>query len=337
VATKIRVLLVEPSPLLGLRLAPLFGKRLDRVGGPVTAAGLFTSVRDFEPNVVLVRVGGPSSELTRAIELTMAEYPVPMLLVAAGGGPRQAAMALLAAGALDVIPLPPELDAAALASLENTLALMSTVKVVKHPRGRKKRTSNRLPATCPEVPVVAIAASLGGPKALAVVLSGLPQTLAAPICVCQHITTGFTEDLARWLSTETGHQVTEAVEGEKLAPGQVYVAPSDVHFTVSPSGSARLEHGPAVGGFLPSCDVLLKSVAASFGTRAIGVVLTGMGRDGAKGLREIRLRGGHTIAQDEATSVVWGMPREAVALDAAEVVLPLSGIAGAILKWVPKP
>lgn len=334
--TKIRVLVVEPSPLLGLRLGPLFGKKLERVGGPVTAAGLVSSVRDHEPQVVLVRVDGPSSELTRAIELTMAEYPVPMLLVAAGGGPRQAAMALLTAGALDVIQLPPELDGPALTSLEKTLALLSTVKVVKHPRGRKKRTSTRLPAIRPEVPVVAIAASLGGPKALAVVLSGLPRTFTAPICICQHITAGFTDDLARWLSAETGHQVIEAVEGGKLEPGWVYVAPSDVHFTVSPSGSARLEHGPAVGGFLPSCDVLLKSVAASFGTRAIGVVLTGMGRDGAKGLKEIRLRGGHTIAQDEATSVVWGMPKEAIALGAAEVVLPLTAIAGRLLEWVPK-
>jgi len=106
VTTKIRVLVVEPSPLLGLRLGPLFGKKLERVGGPVTAAGLLSSVRDHEPQVVLVRVDGPSSELTRAIELTMAEYPVAMLLVAAGGGPRQAAMALLAAGALDVWATP---------------------------------------------------------------------------------------------------------------------------------------------------------------------------------------------------------------------------------------
>lgn len=334
--TKIRVLVVEPSPLLGLRLAPLFGKKLERVGGPVTAAGLVSSVRDHEPHVVLVRVDGPSSELTRAIELTMAEYPVPMLLVAAGGGPRQAAMALLAAGALDVIQLPPELDAPAVASLEKTLTLLSTVKVVKHPRGRKKRTSTRLPAIRPEVPVVAIAASLGGPKALASVLSGLPRTFAAPICICQHITAGFTDDLARWLAAETGHQVSEATEGARLEPGRVYVAPSDVHFTVSPSGSARLEQGTPVGGFLPSCDVLLKSVAASFGTRAIGVVLTGMGRDGAKGLKEIRLRGGRTIAQDEATSVVWGMPKEAIALGAADVVLPLNAIPAQLLEWVAK-
>lgn len=333
--TKIRVLLVEPSPLLGIKLAALFGRKLERVAGPVTAAGMVSAVRDFEPQVVLLRVDGPSSEVSRAIELVMSEYPVPMLLMAMGAGPRQAAMALLSAGALDVMSMPSEFDAQALASLEKTLVLLSTVKVVKHPRGRKKRTSTRLPSIKPDVPVVAIAASLGGPKALAVVLAGIPRQFGAPICICQHITPGFTDDLARWLAAETGHQVIEATEGTKLEKGFVYVAPSEVHFTVSPSGSARLEAGPAVGGFLPSCDVLLKSVAAGFGSRAIGVVLTGMGRDGARGLKEIRLRGGHTVAQDEASSVVFGMPKEAIALGAAEKVLPLELIAPQIVQWVP--
>jgi two-component system, chemotaxis family, protein-glutamate methylesterase/glutaminase len=335
VTTKIRVLVVEPAPLLALRVLPLFGKNLQRVGGRVTAAGLISSVRAHAPHVVLVHVDGPSFELTQAIELTMAECPVPMLLVAAGGGPRQAAMALLAAGALDVIHLPTEFDAPTLDSLEKTLALLSTVKVVKHPRGLKSRAVARPTTTRREAQMVAIAASLGGPKALASVLAGLPRPFGAPICVCQHITAGFSDDLARWLAAETGHQVTEAIEDQTLEPGWVYVAPSGVHFTVTPSGRAHLEHGAPVGGFVPSCDVLLRSIAASFGPRAIGVVLTGMGRDGANGLNEMRLRGGRTIAQDEETSVVWGMPREAIDLGAAEVVLPLTAIAAQLLMWVP--
>jgi two-component system chemotaxis response regulator CheB len=288
------------------------------------------------PRVVLVRVDGPSSELTRAIELVMAEFPVPMLLLATGAAGRQAALALLSAGALDVLTAPPEFDAPALASFEKTLALLSTVKVVKHPRGRKKRPSTRLPSIRVDAPVIAIASSLGGPKALAAILSGLPKTFNAPICVCQHITSGFTDDLARWLSAETGHTVVEAEEGQRLEKSVVYVAPSEVHLSIAQGGIARLEHGAPLGGFLPSCDVLLKSVAAAFGSHAIGVVLTGMGRDGAKGLKEIRARGGHTIAQDEATSTVWGMPKEAVALGAAELVLPLSKIAGQLIEWVAK-
>jgi len=336
VTTKIRVLLVEPSPSVGLSLLPSLGKRFERVGGQVSAAGLVTAVRDQEPQVVLVRVDGPSSELTRAVELVMAEFPVPMLLLATGAAGRQAAIALLSAGALDVLTIPAEFDAPALASFEKTLALLSTVKVVKHPRGRKKRTSTRLPSVRADLPVIAIAASLGGPKALAVVLSGLPPGFGAAICICQHITSGFTDDLAHWLAVETEHRVVEAQDGQRLERGTVYIAPSDVHLSVAPGPSAKLERGPPVGGFLPSCDVLLKSAAAACGLNAIGVVLTGMGRDGAKGLKEIRTRGGHTIAQDEATSTVWGMPKEAVALGAAEVVLPLHRIANQLIEWVPK-
>ncbi len=332
---RVKVLVVEPSPLLGPRLEPLFVRRLERVSGPVTAAGMLSAVRSFEPRVVLVRVDGPSSELTRAVEHVMAERPVPMLLLATGAGPRQAAMALLSSGALDVLPLPPEWDVAELAALERTITLLSTISVVKHPRG-KKRPSGRLPTARAEFPVVAIASSLGGPKALGVLLAGLPRTFPAPVCICQHITRGFADDLARWLTFETGQTVREASDGERLEPGLVYVAPSEVHFTVTASATVKLEPGPAVGGFLPSCDVLLKSAAAAFGSRAIGVVLTGMGRDGARGLKEIRARGGHTIAQDEASCVVWGMPKEAIALGGAEKTLPLDAIARQLLDWVPR-
>lgn len=334
--TKIRLLLVEPSPAVGLTLLPRLSKRFERVGGQVSAAGLVPAVRDHEPHLVLLRVDGPSSELTRAVELVMAEFPVPMLLLATGAAGRQAAMALLSAGALDVFTLPSDFDDTALPTLEKALALLATVKVVKHPRGRKKRPSARLPVMRAELPLVTIAASLGGPKALAVVLSGLPRTFGAAVCICQHITSGFTHDLAHWLAVETGHRVEEAQDGHRLERATFYVAPSNVHLSVTPGPMARLERGAAVGGFLPSCDVLLKSAAAACGSNAIGVVLTGMGRDGAKGLKEIRNRGGHTIAQDEATSTVWGMPREAVALGAAEVVLPLDRIAAQLVEWVPK-
>lgn len=333
---KTRVLIVESTPVVGPQLGGLFGKKLERVGGvSVTPSALPAAVRDHDPSVVVVRVEGPSSELARAIEHVMAEDPVPMLLLASGTGPRQAAMALLTAGALDVAPQPTEFDTATFDALEKTLTLLATVKVVKHPQGRKKRPSARLPRF--DAPLVAIASSLGGPKALATLLSALPRTFGAPVCICQHITPGFSDDLARWLSTETGHRVVEAAEGVRLDRGTIYVAPSDFHFTVSPSGNARLERGPPIDGFLPSCNVLLKSAATSMSTRAIGVVLTGMGRDGARGLKEIRLRGGHTIAQDEASSVVWGMPKEAIALGAAELVLPLDRIASQLIEWVMGP
>ena len=127
----------------------------------------------------------------------------------------------------------------------------------------------------------------------------------------------------------------EATHGQRLVKGEFFVAPSHVHLVVSPGGTIKLDDGPPVGGFKPSCDLMLKSAAQSFGAKAIGVVLTGMGSDGAQGLKDIRSAGGHTIAQDKETSVVFGMPGRAVALGAAEVVLPLDRIAEQLVRWVP--
>jgi two-component system chemotaxis response regulator CheB len=233
------------------------------------------------------------------------------------------------------VQLPARLDAAAVQALRKQLVLLAKVSVVKHPRGRRRRTSTRLPAIRPAYPVVAVAASLGGPRALAELLAGLPRGFGAPIVVCQHITPGFAEDLAKWLAAETGLRVHEGTDGQPLVKGEVFIAPAHVHLHVTQGGTLRLDDGPPVGGFKPACDVLLKSVAQAFGPRAIGVVLTGMGRDGAKGLKDIRTRGGHTIAQDEESCVVFGMPKEAIAAGGVEKVLPLAQIAPQLVRWVP--
>jgi two-component system chemotaxis response regulator CheB len=204
-------------------------------------------------------------------------------------------------------------------------------------RGKKKHRSRQVAAVSGDgapFPVVAIAASLGGPKALAQLLSMMPRELGAPICICQHISDGFTWGLSNWLASEAGKHVVEARQDDLLEPGTIYVAPSRVHFRVEAPGKVRLDPGPPIQGFRPSCDALLESVAESFGRRAIGVILTGMGRDGAVGLRAIRDRGGRTIAQDESTCVVFGMPREAILLGGAEEVLPLEQIPATLLRWV---
>ena len=172
------------------------------------------------------------------------------------------------------------------------------------------------------------------PKALARVLSDLPKSFGAAVVICQHITAGFADDLARWLCAETKRDVVEVTGSMVLTPGRIFVAGSNAHLLAKPDFTLAVEASAPVGGFRPSCDVLLRSVASSFNARAIGVVLTGMGRDGARGLKEIRSRGGHTIAQDEASSVVFGMPGEAIALGAAEKTLPLDEIGAQLGKWV---
>lgn len=329
-----RVLLVDGSGTLATRLAPVLGGPLPSAGPAVRPEGALEAVRRLAPELVLVGVAAASPAIDRLVERIMSDLPRPIALVVESASARLAAFPLLEAGALDVLSLPERLDDDAVLALRRQLVLLAGVPVVRHPRGRRRRTSSGLPAVMPSFPLVAIAASLGGPRALVEVLSDLGEGFRAPVVVVQHISPGFSDDLARWLAVETGLPVHEARDGQRLVKGEIFVSPSHLHLLVQETGTLKLDDGPPVGGFKPSCDVLLSSVARAFGPRAVGVVLTGMGRDGAAGLLDIRQRGGHTIAQDEATSVVYGMPREAVALGAAEKVLPLDDIGAQLRKWV---
>lgn len=331
--TACRVLLVEKSGALSSRLRTAFNAEVSYDGPAVTAAGLLDRLRARRPNVVVIEISDTLAEVKKVIEAVMAEAPVPIVLVA-DEHHRSFAFPLLATGALDVIALPSTVDDAWADAFRKQLLLLASVKVVRHPKGRRKKPSTKFAAVKPSYPLVAIASSLGGPRALAELLGGLTPTFGAPIVVCQHITPGFTEGLATWLASETGLRVHEAVDGQRLVKGEVFLAPSDAHLLVQATGLLRVDHGPDEGGFRPSCDVLLRSAAASFGSRAIGVILTGMGRDGAKGLLDIRQRGGTTLAQDQHSCVVFGMPKVAIELGAAEKVLPLSAIAAELLQLV---
>ncbi len=328
------VLLVDGAGTLAARVAPVLTGALEPAGPAVSPEGALEAVRARAPDVLLVAVDGATPAITRLIERVMADLPRPIVLLVESAAARQVAFGLLEAGALEVLEWPARLDEAAATALRRQLVLLAGVTVVRHPRGRKRRTSTGFAAVTPAFPVVAIAASLGGPRALVEVLGDLPPDFPAPVVVVQHISPGFSDDLARWLAAETGHRVHEAREGQRLVKGEVFVSPAHLHLLVQPSGALRLDDGAPVGGFRPSCDVLLRSVAHAFGRRAVGVVLTGMGRDGAAGLKAIREQGGHTLAQDEATSVVFGMPGEAVALGAAEKVLPLEAIGAQLVEWV---
>jgi two-component system chemotaxis response regulator CheB len=174
---------------------------------------------------------------------------------------------------------------------------------------------------------VASATSTGGPAALQRMLAGLPGGLPAPILVVQHITVGFTDGLAAWLGSISPSRVKVAQEGEPLAAGTVYIAPDDRHLGVSDRGAVALSDAPPIGGFRPSGSHLFESVARAFGPSAVAVIMTGMGEDGVAGLRAVRQAGGRVIAQDEDSSVVFGMPRAAIAAGLAHVVLPLDDIA----------
>jgi two-component system chemotaxis response regulator CheB len=288
-------------------------------------------VRAQIPDVLLIDL--TSVDALDAIERIMAERPTPILGLDPGSLSRGEAFRALALGALDVVeraasPGPDFWHATA-----RRLTMLAQVRVVRHVQGKLKRLGAQEGPEAP-FPLVAIAASLGGPKAISHVLRVMPRKFPAPVAICQHISDGFTEGLAHWLSTETPLRVLEATHEQAMEPGTVYIAPSGGHMLVRPDGKLVLDTRPPVRGFRPSCDLLLSSAAESFGRRCIGVILTGMGRDGARGLKEIREHGGRTIAQSAETCVVYGMPREAVQIGAAEEILPLDRIGPTLVEWV---
>lgn len=326
--TTCRVQIVERGGGVWRLMRPLFAGRIVEVGSPVDYGNGVEAIARLRPQLVLLDLDGSPRDAVAMVEALMAQCPTPVLLLT-GPQTKQDAIRALAGGALDVVERPVRATPDFFKALTAQVLLLSKVGVLRHVKGRKTQP----PSAKAPFPLVAIASSLGGPKALAKVLSDLPRSFAAAIVICQHITPGFADDLSRWLRSETHRDVVEVADAMPLIPGRVFVAGSNAHLLACTDFTLGLEASAPVGGFRPSCDVLLRSVAASFNERAIGVVLTGMGRDGARGLKEIRSRGGHTIAQDEESSVVFGMPGEAIALGGAEKVLPLDQIGAQLGKW----
>jgi two-component system chemotaxis response regulator CheB len=289
----------------------------------------------LKPDVVTMDLNMPDADGFSGIARIMADTPTPILVLTAN---REEAVGFraLSLGALDILEKP-----GAATDLEDygrllrsRLRLLAGVKVIRHVRGLRERAataSTRRRASRAEL--VVIGASLGGPRALASLLRGLPPGFAAPIAVVQHIADGFTEGLAAWLASETRLDVHEGEDGEALVAGRVLLAPTGRHLLVG-DGFVRLSEAPPVDTFRPSVTPLFLSAARAYGARVCGVILTGMGRDGADGLKAIRDAGGTTFAQDESTSAVFGMPRAAIELGAVERVLPLDEIARALAEVV---
>jgi two-component system chemotaxis response regulator CheB len=176
------------------------------------------------------------------------------------------------------------------------------------------------------VRLVAVAASTGGPVALQTILGALPASFPAPVLVVQHLSRGFVAVLARWLDSATGLRVKVAEAGERLLPGVVYLAPDDEHLAVTADGAVELAATPPEEGFRPSASHLFRSAAAAYGDSLLAVILTGMGSDGVRGLRQAHAAGALVLAQDEASSVIYGMPGEAVRAGVVGGVLPLHSI-----------
>jgi two-component system chemotaxis response regulator CheB len=287
-------------------------------------------VKRTAPEVVVVDLALPGGAANRAIAEIMADAPRPILALAPKGPERPAAeTAALAAGVVEVLERPVEGDQAAVERLRRRIEVLRGVSVIPRPKrlawgdhpsahGRPK----------PTTAVVALAASTGGPQALATVLAGLRE-LDAPILVVQHLHAEFLQGLVSHLARISGLPVELASAGTRPEPGVVYIGPNGRHLRLG--GDRRLELAPEPATiYMPSADELFASVARQAGAEAVGALLTGMGEDGAAGLLAIRQAGGTTIVQDEASSAVFGMPAAAQRIGAAGHVLPLERIAPAI-------
>ena len=334
---KVRVLVADDSRAIQQVLLALLSEdpRLELVGAAADGVEAVALAKSLRPDVITMDVKMPRLDGLAATAAIMAEAPS-RILVVASPSPDQQALVFRAmhAGALEVICKPdggPKEDVRSWGRrLADSICLMSEVPVVTRRRSHALRVLP--PRTRGRVDALGLVASTGGPPALAEILGALPADLPVPILVAQHIAAGFAQGLRRWLSEITPLQITLVTAPVPVRPGTVYL-PQDGHdLVVDPDGLGLVASPPPIGTHRPNGTRLLSSLARAYGARAGGVVLTGMGDDGAQGLLEIRRAGGAAYAQDEATCVVYGMPQAAHILGATEALLPLPAIPAIILE-----
>jgi two-component system chemotaxis response regulator CheB len=342
----VRVLVVEDSVTVRRHLCAVLRTDPDievvaEAGDGKQAIHLCQTLR---PDVVTMDMMLPVMSGLGATEYIMAHCPTPILIVSSSTnrGEMFKTYEALAAGAIDVLEKPTGEEGAGEweRRFAATVKLVSRVRTVTHVRARLRPLGQSRPApifwpsTDPprrQYQVVAIGASTGGPGAVLEILRALPRDFTLPLLLVLHINEPFAAAFAEWLDGQTAFRVAYAVDGQLVTTtcGRMTMAPPDSHLVVR-NGRLRLTRDVERHSCRPSVDVLFESLATEYGSSTAAYLLTGMGRDGAAGLLDIRRAGGLTIAQDEATSVVYGMPREAVLLGAAERVLPLADIGPSI-------
>jgi two-component system chemotaxis response regulator CheB len=348
----IRVLVAEDSLTVRRRLCDVLAANPDItvVGEAVDGKQAIELCQRLKPDVVTMDMMMPVMSGLAATEFIMAHCPTPILVVSSSmnRGEVFKTYEALAAGAVDVLdkPAADDVDGDWEMRLVAAVKLVSRIRVITHPRARLGALGQARPDLPPMAPpstafsagpaarpceVVVIGASTGGPGAILEVLRGLRQPFPVPILFVLHIGEPFGMAFAEWLDGQTGMRVAYARDGDRVsaAAGRVVMAPPDVHLVIR-QGRLRLTHDPMRHSCRPAVDALFESVAGEYGGSAVGVLLTGMGRDGAAGLLDIRRAGGFTIGQDEASSVVYGMPREAMLLGAVDRQLPVAEIGPAL-------
>ena len=340
-SARIRVLVVDDSALMRKLIPAVLARdaSIEVVGTAMDGSFALKKIEELHPDVVTLDLEMPRMDGMETLRLIMRRAPMPVVLFSTHskeGG--YATLKALALGAIDFVQKPQDAAAGHLDSIADEL--IEKIKVAKRaagrklpaavvsddpPKGKKKKRS-----PIPPNRIIAIGISTGGPNALQYVLSQIPEDFPASILIVQHMPEGFTEMFAKRLDECCALDVQEARSGDLLVGGRVLICPGNRHIMARhmPRGDmAVLSDGPPVNGHRPSADVLFHSVAQQFGLTAVGLLMTGMGEDGAEGLGALQAAGGVTLAQSEDTCVVSGMPRAAISKGYADKVIPLEGIA----------
>lgn len=340
----IKVLIVDDSPVARKMLRFLFelDPDIQVVGEAGNGTEAILQADSLKPTVITMDLKMPGMDGYGAIEQIMRTNPTPILVITSSyhGRNSSSAFEALSRGALEIVQKPD------LKKVLSDLESNKIVEMVKRLSGiRVKWTpGSKAPARDvkkkPSFPVagkykiVAVGASTGGPTALSRFLGGLSADFPVGIVIAQHITEGFEAGLAHWLSSTTSLEVRVAEPGEPITQGKVYISPAHHHTEVTARKQIHLLDAPPLNNYRPSVNLLFESVASAYGDTAIGILLTGMGDDGATGLKKMRDCGAYTIAQDRNSSVVFGMPREAAKLDAASEIVSLNCISETLCKLV---
>ena len=342
---RVRVLVVDDSALMR-KLIPIILSRdpgIEVVGTAMDGAFALKKIEELQPDVVTLDLEMPRMDGMEALRLIMRRAPLPVILFSTHSKEgAYSTFKALALGAIDFVAKPKDAVAGNLDAIAEQL--IEKVKVAKRAGGKRvqvptidakpeaSKKSGRAPI--PPNRIIAIGISTGGPNALQFVLSQIPADFPGSIVVVQHMPEGFTEMFAKRLDECCALDVQEARSGDLLLAGRVLICPGNRHIMVRrmPRGDmAVLSDAPAVNGHRPSADVLFHSVAQEFGPSAVGIIMTGMGEDGAEGLGAIKNSGGMTVAQSEDTCVVSGMPRAAILKGYANKVVPLDGMANYLI------
>lgn len=354
----IRLLITEDSTVIRRYLEEIFNNEpdIEVVGLAKNGAEAVEMVDILRPDVITMDIHMPVMSGFIATRKIMEQNPTPIVIVSASYNPDEVEKTFktMEAGAVAAMEKPqglatPDTDPY-VKELVQTVRTMSRVRVVRRwakDKFKKKTLSEKpkvkvekkpvtkkpkIPST--KISIVAIGASTGGPIVLEKILSGLPKDFPLPVVIVQHIAKGFLPGMASWLSARSGFNVRIPDQGEYIQPGSAYLAPDGFQIGVDKNFKILLDEDYSNSILIPSVSYLFRSVAQSFGEHAIGVLLTGMGRDGAKELGLIKAQGGRTIVQDKESSIIHGMPGEAIKLDSHQFILPSDEIASKIVTLI---